>query len=216
MFLDLLKKHGFFVLKKDGFLKKHGFFVLKKDGFFYYGKSTGFLFLDLLKKHGFFEKTRVFCTKKGRLFLLWKKHGFFVLRLTKKARVFCTKKGRFFEKTRVFCTKKGRLFLLWKKVRGFLVIRVVILKGEGTRRFHAEWCAYGVVTVVPRRNLTRRKIGKTPPYLSGHAPDLSPTQRHTRVTRRLLGQLLVRGNDVILGLHVVFVDSSWCVGMTSS
>ena len=162
-------------------MKKHGFFVLKKDGFFYYGKSTGFLFLDLLKKHGFFV-----LKKDGFL----KKHGFFVLK------------------------KDG--FFTMEKVRGFLVIRVVILKGEGTRRFHAEWCAYGVVTVVPRRNLTRRKIGKTPPYLSGHAPDLSPTQRHTRVTRRLLGQLLVRGNDVILGLHVVFVDSSWCVGMTSS
>ena len=36
----------------------------------------------------------------------------------------------------------------------FLVIHVVILKGEGTRRFDVELRTYGVVTVVPRRNLT--------------------------------------------------------------
>ena len=79
----------------------------------------------------------------------------------------------------------------------FLVIRVVVIKGEGRQRFYVELRPYAVVTITPRRNLTRRNIGKTPPYWSAHAPDLSPTQgqRFGILTRHLYPT-----GDLVLGL----------------
>ena len=68
----------------------------------------------------------MFLLKKSRVLL--KSTGFFV---------FTKKHGFFDEKTRVF-----------------LVIHVVIVKGEGTQRFYVELRNYGVVTITPRQNLT--------------------------------------------------------------
>ena len=46
------------------------------------------------------------------------------------------------------------LGLFYTKNTGFLVIHGVILKGEGTRWFYGELRWYGIVTIVPRQNLT--------------------------------------------------------------
>ena len=64
-------------------------------------------------------------------------------------------KTRVFLKNTGFFEKHGFFWVFWdEKNTAFLVIRVVIIKGEETQRFYVELRPYVVVTITPRQNLT--------------------------------------------------------------
>ena len=193
LFVKSIQSLGCFWMSRV-FLNISGFFEYL--GFFW----MSWVFLNVL---GFFECLGFFWMSRVFLNVL----GFF-------------ESLGYFWKSRVFLNVSG---LFWggflHKNTGFLVIHGVILKGEGTRWFYAVLRRYGIVTITPRRNLTWKKIGKTPPYWSANAPDLSPThgQRIGILTRHLYptGDLYLWIHEDDFGIIWLVFGAGWLRVMTS-